>query len=88
VQGESAPAGERQLRSTPDWGEGAINGDHLWVPTSASGDLCYVGDSECQVRIANYDSVRKETYFPGGCSGNFLFMGLIFNWHPPRCENS
>jgi len=49
VQGESAPAGERQLRSTPDWGEGAINGDHLWVPTSASGDLCYVGDSECQV---------------------------------------
>ncbi|KAJ8983903.1 hypothetical protein NQ317_006707, partial [Molorchus minor] len=29
--------GERVLRSTPDWGETAINGDHLWVPTSVSG---------------------------------------------------
>ncbi|KAF4525636.1 hypothetical protein B566_EDAN001236 [Ephemera danica] len=49
--GESAPPEQqqqRQLRSTPDWGESAINGDHLWVATSASGDLCYVGDNECQ----------------------------------------
>ncbi|XP_076260554.1 retinal degeneration A isoform X2 [Rhynchophorus ferrugineus] len=38
---------ERQLRSTPDWGEIAINGDHLWVPTSVSGDFCYVGDTDC-----------------------------------------
>ncbi|XP_049937407.1 eye-specific diacylglycerol kinase isoform X4 [Schistocerca serialis cubense] len=38
---------ERVLRSTPDWGEGALNGDHLWVPTSASGDFCYVGDADC-----------------------------------------
>ncbi|XP_060524933.1 eye-specific diacylglycerol kinase-like isoform X2 [Cylas formicarius] len=38
---------ERVLRSTPDWNEGAINGDHLWVPTSVSGDFCYVGDSDC-----------------------------------------
>lgn len=29
--------------------ETAINGDHLWVSTSASGDLCYVGESECSV---------------------------------------
>ncbi|CAN8022488.1 unnamed protein product, partial [Ixodes persulcatus] len=27
--------------------ESAINGDHLWTATSASGDLCYVGESEC-----------------------------------------
>ncbi|ROT65014.1 putative Diacylglycerol kinase zeta [Penaeus vannamei] len=40
--------GERRvLRSTCDWAEGAINGDHLWCPTSASGDLCYVGDDYC-----------------------------------------
>ncbi|XP_047003270.1 eye-specific diacylglycerol kinase isoform X3 [Schistocerca americana] len=38
---------ERVLRSTPDWGEAALNGDHLWVPTSASGDFCYVGDADC-----------------------------------------
>ncbi|CAN7995042.1 unnamed protein product, partial [Ixodes hexagonus] len=37
----------RPIRATPDWGESAINGDHLWTATSASGDLCYVGESEC-----------------------------------------
>ncbi len=42
--------GERRvLRSTPDWTEEAVNGDHLWVATSASGDLCYVLDQECTV---------------------------------------
>jgi hypothetical protein len=39
--------GERVLRSTPDWGETAANGDHLWVPTSVSGDFCYIGDMDC-----------------------------------------
>lgn len=42
--------GERRtLRSTPDWTDEAVNGDHLWVPTSASGDLCYVTDPEGNV---------------------------------------
>ncbi|XP_071452810.1 eye-specific diacylglycerol kinase isoform X2 [Hetaerina americana] len=40
-------AQQRPLRNTPDWGETAINGDHLWSPTSASGDLCYVGENDC-----------------------------------------
>ncbi|GBP91909.1 Diacylglycerol kinase iota [Eumeta japonica] len=40
--------GARALRSTPDWGEGAVSGEHLWSPTSVSGDCCYVGDAECQ----------------------------------------
>nr|XP_022904249.1 eye-specific diacylglycerol kinase isoform X2 [Onthophagus taurus] len=39
--------GERILRSTPDWGDQAINGDHLWIPTSVSGDFCYAGDTDC-----------------------------------------
>ncbi|XP_049820246.1 eye-specific diacylglycerol kinase isoform X2 [Aethina tumida] len=39
--------GERVVRSTPDWSETALNGDHLWVPTSVSGDFCYVGDADC-----------------------------------------
>ncbi|XP_015793750.1 eye-specific diacylglycerol kinase isoform X1 [Tetranychus urticae] len=51
IQGEikiSTENGEtRTLRSAPDWGETAINGDHLWVSTSTSGDLCYVGENEC-----------------------------------------
>ncbi|KAF2362411.1 hypothetical protein FHG87_006836 [Trinorchestia longiramus] len=35
------------LRSTCDWSETAVNGDHLWCPTSASGDFCYVGEEFC-----------------------------------------
>lgn len=31
-------------------------GDHLWVNTSASGDFCYVGDSDCTVCIHWEDS--------------------------------
>ncbi|XP_035897196.1 eye-specific diacylglycerol kinase isoform X2 [Anopheles stephensi] len=37
----------RQIRCTPDWSENAVSGDHLWVPTSVSGDCCYVGDNDC-----------------------------------------
>lgn len=44
-------ASKRQIRQTPDWSENAVAGDHLWVPTSVSGDFCYVGDNECTVRI-------------------------------------
>ena len=31
--------------------EYAVNGDHLWIDTNASGDLCYVGETECSVSI-------------------------------------
>lgn len=41
-------SGARVLRSTPDWSDAAISGEHLWSPTSVSGDCCYVGDAECQ----------------------------------------
>lgn len=41
----------RQIRNTPDWSDNAVSGDHLWVPTSVSGDCCYVGDSDCTVSI-------------------------------------
>ncbi|VEN64484.1 unnamed protein product, partial [Callosobruchus maculatus] len=43
----SDAAKKRVLRTTPDWEETAVNGDHLWVPTSVSGDFCYAGDSDC-----------------------------------------
>ncbi|KAF0311441.1 Diacylglycerol kinase zeta [Amphibalanus amphitrite] len=35
-----AEGGRRTLRSTCDWSEAAVNGEHLWMPTSASGDFC------------------------------------------------
>nr|KAF7389623.1 hypothetical protein H0235_018107 [Vespula pensylvanica] len=44
----AASGGQRELRSTPDWGGTAYNGEHFWVPTAASGDFCYVND--CSVR--------------------------------------
>ncbi|XP_076346730.1 diacylglycerol kinase zeta-like isoform X2 [Tachypleus tridentatus] len=51
IQGEvkiSTENGEtRMLHNFPDWGETAVNGDHIWVATSASGDLCYVGEYDC-----------------------------------------
>ncbi|XP_039453074.1 eye-specific diacylglycerol kinase isoform X4 [Culex pipiens pallens] len=43
----SADTHGRQIRCTPDWSENAVSGDHLWVPTSVSGDCCYLGDSDC-----------------------------------------
>ncbi|OXU26343.1 hypothetical protein TSAR_003470 [Trichomalopsis sarcophagae] len=41
--GGSGP-GQREPRSTPDWSDAALNGEHLWVPTAASGEFCYVND--------------------------------------------
>ncbi|XP_031636667.1 eye-specific diacylglycerol kinase isoform X3 [Contarinia nasturtii] len=38
----------RKISQVPDWSDSAQAGDHLWQPTSISGDFCYVGESECQ----------------------------------------
>ncbi|KAK9497653.1 hypothetical protein O3M35_004341 [Rhynocoris fuscipes] len=35
------------LRTTPDWSENAVDGDHLWATTKESFDVCYVGDQDC-----------------------------------------
>ncbi|KMQ94692.1 eye-specific diacylglycerol kinase [Lasius niger] len=41
---EGGSSGQREPRSTPDWGPNAFNGEHLWVPTATSGDFCYIND--------------------------------------------
>ncbi|MFT7812640.1 diacylglycerol kinase iota isoform X2 [Arapaima gigas] len=43
----------RELRTTVDWSENAVNGDHLWLETNCSGDLCYLGEETCVVKIAS-----------------------------------
>ncbi|XP_071942774.1 diacylglycerol kinase zeta-like isoform X4 [Antedon mediterranea] len=43
----SQSSGERPLRTTVDWTENAILGDHLWQETNASGECCYVGEQDC-----------------------------------------
>ncbi|EMP24017.1 Diacylglycerol kinase iota, partial [Chelonia mydas] len=32
--------------------ENAVNGEHLWLETNVSGDLCYLGEDSCQVKFA------------------------------------
>ncbi|XP_055301129.1 eye-specific diacylglycerol kinase isoform X8 [Sitodiplosis mosellana] len=39
--------GTRKISQVPDWSDSAQASDHLWQPTSISGDFCYVGESEC-----------------------------------------
>ncbi|XP_035283182.1 diacylglycerol kinase iota isoform X2 [Anguilla anguilla] len=43
----------KELRSTVDWSENAVNGDHLWLETNCSGDLCYLGEETCLAKIAS-----------------------------------
>ncbi|KAI4585118.1 hypothetical protein MJG53_006652 [Ovis ammon polii x Ovis aries] len=39
--------------------ENAVNGEHLWLETNVSGDLCYLGEESCQVRFAKSALRRK-----------------------------
>ncbi|XP_028661731.1 diacylglycerol kinase iota isoform X3 [Erpetoichthys calabaricus] len=43
----------KEIRSTVDWSENAINGEHLWLETNCSGDLCLLGAEICVVQIAS-----------------------------------
>ncbi|KAJ8032548.1 Diacylglycerol kinase zeta [Holothuria leucospilota] len=38
---------DKELRTTIDWSENAVSGDHIWAETNASGDFCYVGEQDC-----------------------------------------
>ncbi|XP_069484856.1 diacylglycerol kinase iota isoform X1 [Ambystoma mexicanum] len=49
----------KEPRSTLDWTENAINGDHVWLETNISGDLCYLGEDSCQVKFAKSALRRK-----------------------------
>nr|XP_014340783.1 PREDICTED: diacylglycerol kinase iota [Latimeria chalumnae] len=49
----------KELRTVVDWSENAVNGEHLWLETNASGDLCYLGEENCLVKIAKSASRRK-----------------------------
>uniref|UniRef100_A0A3Q0SIQ2 Diacylglycerol kinase n=1 Tax=Amphilophus citrinellus TaxID=61819 RepID=A0A3Q0SIQ2_AMPCI len=42
---------EANIRSTVDWSESALYGDHIWFETNVSGDYCYVGEQHCIARI-------------------------------------
>ncbi|XP_063800352.1 diacylglycerol kinase zeta isoform X2 [Pseudophryne corroboree] len=50
---------DAQVRSTVDWSEAAVYGDHLWFETNVSGDFCYVGEQNCTAKIQKSASRRK-----------------------------
>ncbi|XP_053304346.1 diacylglycerol kinase zeta isoform X2 [Spea bombifrons] len=50
---------ETHMRSTVDWTESALYGDHLWFETNVSGDFCYVGEQYCTAKIQKSASRRK-----------------------------
>ncbi|XP_053717493.1 diacylglycerol kinase iota isoform X2 [Synchiropus splendidus] len=43
----------KELRTSLDWTENAVNGDHLWMETSCSGELCYLGEDTCLLKTAS-----------------------------------
>uniref|UniRef100_A0A8C0H3H7 Diacylglycerol kinase n=1 Tax=Chelonoidis abingdonii TaxID=106734 RepID=A0A8C0H3H7_CHEAB len=51
---------ERQIRSTVDWSETAIYGEHIWFETSGSGDFCYVGEQNCVAKMLQKPLTRRK----------------------------
>uniref|UniRef100_A0A672IPN9 Diacylglycerol kinase n=1 Tax=Salarias fasciatus TaxID=181472 RepID=A0A672IPN9_SALFA len=49
----------KDLRTCVDWTENAVNGDHLWMETSCSGELCYLGEDACLLKTAK-SAPRKK----------------------------
>ncbi|XP_073423648.1 diacylglycerol kinase iota isoform X12 [Dendrobates tinctorius] len=49
----------KEPRTSLDWTENAVNGEHLWQETNVSGDLCYLGEENCQVKFSK-SAVRRK----------------------------
>lgn len=58
--------------------ENAVNGEHLWLETNVSGDLCYLGEESCQVRFAV--SVRPAPLWSGLCGGALWVIESEGSW--------
>uniref|UniRef100_A0A8V0ZS00 Diacylglycerol kinase n=1 Tax=Gallus gallus TaxID=9031 RepID=A0A8V0ZS00_CHICK len=51
---------ERQIRSTVDWSETAVYGEHIWFETNVSGDFCYVGEQNCTAKLLQKPLSRRK----------------------------
>ncbi|XP_065145529.1 diacylglycerol kinase zeta isoform X3 [Paramisgurnus dabryanus] len=51
---------EREIRSTVDWSESALYGEHIWFETNVSGDFCYVGEQHCYAKSLQKSVARKK----------------------------
>ncbi|XP_066556714.1 diacylglycerol kinase zeta isoform X2 [Amia ocellicauda] len=51
---------DREIRSTVDWSENALYGEHIWFETNVSGDFCYVGEQHCIAKALQKSVPRKK----------------------------
>uniref|UniRef100_A0A4W4F9U1 Diacylglycerol kinase n=1 Tax=Electrophorus electricus TaxID=8005 RepID=A0A4W4F9U1_ELEEL len=51
---------DRDIRSTVDWSESALYGEHIWFETNVSGDFCYVGEQHCYAKTLQKSVARKK----------------------------
>ncbi|XP_074483063.1 diacylglycerol kinase zeta isoform X12 [Sebastes fasciatus] len=51
---------EANIRSTLDWTDSALYGDHIWFETNVSGDYCYVGEQHCIARALQKSVSRRK----------------------------
>ncbi|XP_077178438.1 diacylglycerol kinase zeta isoform X4 [Paroedura picta] len=51
---------EREIRSTVDWSETAIYGEHIWFETNVSGDFCYVGEQNCIAKMLQKPMSKRK----------------------------
>ncbi|XP_063636140.1 diacylglycerol kinase zeta-like [Cydia splendana] len=75
--GEEA-GGARVLRTTPDWGEGAVSGEHLWMASTVSGESCYLGEAECQRSTLDWDEDAvsgEHLWMASTVSGESCYLG-------------
>ncbi|XP_070711473.1 diacylglycerol kinase zeta-like isoform X2 [Pempheris klunzingeri] len=51
---------EANIRSSVDWTDSAVYGDHIWFETNVSGDYCYVGEQHCIARALQKSVSRRK----------------------------
>ncbi|XP_076143761.1 diacylglycerol kinase zeta isoform X4 [Alosa pseudoharengus] len=51
---------DREIRSSVDWSENAVYGEHIWFETNVSGDFCYVGEQHCLAKTLQKSVMRKK----------------------------
>ncbi|XP_078271229.1 diacylglycerol kinase zeta isoform X2 [Rhinoraja longicauda] len=51
---------DREVRSTVDWTENALYGEHVWFETNVSGDFCYAGEQNCIAKLLQRSVSRKK----------------------------
>ncbi|XP_051885667.1 diacylglycerol kinase zeta [Pristis pectinata] len=51
---------DREVRSTVDWTENALYGEHIWFETNVSGDFCYAGEQNCVAKLLQRSVSRKK----------------------------